>query len=178
MALAVRLRGQDFLYYPPGGQSAEGSHEPEGSPDAISIAENMKHEYSIVLFDGECNFCNATVQKLIRLDRKSRLKFASLQSAAGQRILREHGLPPEGVNSMLLLDNGILHQRSDAVLRLLRRIGGPVSVVSFLQMIPRPLRDAAYNFIARHRLKIAGRKKECAIPTPEIRARFLTEAGD
>jgi len=133
----------------------------------------MRFEYSIVLFDGVCNFCNRTVNFVIARDVHRRFKFAALQSDAGQRILRERGLPAEGINSFLLLENGLMFDRSTAALRVLRRLGGAWSLGYVLVAVPSVVRDAVYNFIAVNRYKWFGQRDSCSVPTPEMRQRFL-----
>lgn len=134
---------------------------------------NAKPEYSIILFDGVCNLCNGVVQFILRHDKAGRFKFAALQSDTGQRILRQHGLPPEGVNSFLLLENGRLFSRSTAALRLARRLGGFYSLAYLLMLVPQPLRDFVYKMVATNRYRFFGQRESCAIPTPDRKERFL-----
>ena len=128
---------------------------------------------SIVLFDGDCGLCNGVVNFVLRHDERGRFRFAPLQSPAGQSLLRRHGLPPEGVNSFILLENGMVFSRSTAALRLARRLGGVWSVFYYLVLVPRPLRDAVYALIARYRYRVFGRSDACTIPTPELKRRFV-----
>jgi predicted DCC family thiol-disulfide oxidoreductase YuxK len=128
---------------------------------------------SIVLFDGDCGLCNGVVNFVLRHDERGRFRFAPLQSPAGQRLLQSHGLPPEGVNSFLLLENGKLFSRSTASLRLARRLGGVWSLFYYLTLIPRPLRDAVYALIARYRYRVFGHSDACTMPTPELKRRLV-----
>jgi predicted DCC family thiol-disulfide oxidoreductase YuxK len=128
---------------------------------------------SIVLFDDVCNLCNRSVNTMLRFDRSGHLRFAPLQSPLGQRILREHDLPPEGVNSFLLLENGLLWNRSSAALRIARRMSGLWPVLFLFMIVPRPLRDAVYDFIAANRYRWFGQRDACALPNPQLRQRLL-----
>lgn len=131
---------------------------------------------SILLFDGECGLCNGVVNFVLHHDRQKRFRFAPLQSPAGQGLLRRYGLPPEGVNSMVLLENGALFTRSTAALRLARRLGGLLSLLYCLMIVPRPLRDVVYRLIAKFRYQVFGRSNACMMPSPEQRARFIEES--
>ena len=147
----------------------------------------------LILFDGVCNLCNASVAFVMRHDRRKMFRFASLQSATGQRLLTEHGAgedvrratstaasashaDDDGADawqSMVLIDEDGLFRRSTAVLRVLRRMGLPWSLASVFLVLPTSLRDWAYTVIARRRYRWFGKRDTCAIPTPEQRARFL-----
>jgi predicted DCC family thiol-disulfide oxidoreductase YuxK len=128
---------------------------------------------SIILYDGDCGLCNGVVNFVLRHDERARFRFAPLQSPAGQRLLQSHGLPPEGVNSFLLVEHGHLWSRSTAALRIARRMSGPWPTLFLLMAVPRPLRDAVYNFIAVNRYKWFGKRDACDLPTPQLRQRFV-----
>lgn len=129
----------------------------------------------VVLFDGVCNLCNGVVQFLIDHDPKAKLRFASLQSEAGRKLLLEHGMKaPEGdPDSIVFVVGGRAYAHSTAVLRIALALGGLWSVLAVGYVLPRFLRDALYRFIARHRYSWFGREESCRVPTPELRARFL-----
>ena len=129
---------------------------------------------TIVLFDGDCNLCTGSVQFLLGRDRKHRLRFAALQSAAGQALLRRHGLPPEGRETIVVLEAGRARVRSDAALLLARRLPWPWPLLAVFVACPRPLRDALYAWVARHRYRWFGRTESCMLPTPEVADRFLS----
>lgn len=126
-----------------------------------------------LLFDGVCNLCSGVVQWVIAHDAGARFRFASLQSDAGRALLAEHGLPLDAMDSVVLVDGDRHWLRSDAALELLRRIGGGWALLAALRIVPRPLRDAVYGWVARNRYRWYGRRAECWVPTPELRARFL-----
>ena len=128
---------------------------------------------TIVLFDGVCNLCNGSVQFLLRRDRRRRFRFAALQSAAGRALLERHGLPTETLETIVVLEGGRARVRSDAALHLARRLPWPWPVLAAFWILPRPLRDALYGFVARHRYRWFGRTESCMLPTPEVADRFL-----
>jgi predicted DCC family thiol-disulfide oxidoreductase YuxK len=128
---------------------------------------------SVVLFDGVCNLCNAAVNFIIDRDPDARFRFASIQSAAGAELLRSAGISGEGLNTLVLIESGRARVRSDAVLKIATMLGGAWPLLALFRIIPRPLRDLVYRGIARSRYRIFGRKSECVLPTPELRARFL-----
>jgi predicted DCC family thiol-disulfide oxidoreductase YuxK len=129
--------------------------------------------HPVVLFDGVCNLCHRAVQFLLEYDRDARLRFASLQSEVGRTLLAKHGLDADALDTMVLVDAGGAHLRSDAALRIVRFLGPPWSWLRALAALPRPLRDAGYDFIARNRYRWFGKKDACPLPRAEWTARFL-----
>jgi predicted DCC family thiol-disulfide oxidoreductase YuxK len=127
----------------------------------------------IVLFDGVCNFCNGSVNFLIRHDRSGKFRFASLQSDVGKSLLAQHGLHDLPLSTSVLIDGDKVFMNSDGVLETARRLGGVYALAAGLLFIPRSLRDAAYRVFARNRYKLFGRSEMCMVPTPELRERFL-----
>ena len=127
----------------------------------------------IVLFDGVCNFCNDSVNFLIRHDRAGKFRFASLQSDAGKSLLAQHGLQDLPLSTSVLIDGDKVFMNSDGVLETARRLGGVYALAAGLLFIPRTLRDWAYGVFARNRYKLFGRTEMCMVPTPEVRQRFL-----
>ena len=142
-----------------------GSMRSEGSP--------RPEAGTIVLFDGVCNLCNGAVQFLLRRDRRRRFRFAALQSAAGRALLAEYGLPTETLETLVVLTGGRARVRSDAALHLARRLPWPWPLLAVFTILPRPLRDALYAFVARHRYRWFGRTESCMLPSAETADRFL-----
>lgn len=128
----------------------------------------------VVLFDGVCNFCNATVRWLIERDATGSIRYASLQSNYAKRALAERGLFPE-LRSVVLLEGDRAYQRSTAALRLVRRLRFPWPLLYGLVLVPRALRDLAYDQFAGRRYAWFGKSDVCGIPDPEIRERFLDQ---
>jgi predicted DCC family thiol-disulfide oxidoreductase YuxK len=134
----------------------------------------MKTESPVLLFDGVCNLCNGTVQWIIERDPQGKIKFASLQSDAGRTLLQQHGLPVDQLNSVVLIDKGKLYMRSDASLQLLYLLGGWWAVLSLkLWVVPGFVRNAVYDYVARNRYRWFGKKDQCMMPSPALKARFL-----
>lgn len=127
----------------------------------------------IVLFDGVCNLCNGVVQFVLKHDKRDTFHFATLQSEAGQNLLRRHGLPTETFDSFVLVQNDQAWERSDAALQVVRHLGAPWRWLFVFVILPKRLRDALYNFVARHRYRWFGKKKACLLPGPDIAHRFL-----
>ena len=126
----------------------------------------------IILFDGECNFCDHSVQFIIKRDPKGYFKFASQQSDIGKKLLKQSGIPEDG-DSFVLIDRGDSYCKSSAALRICRNLQGMWKVFYYLLIVPRPIRDFFYGIIANNRYKWFGKKDSCMLPSPEIRNRFL-----
>lgn len=118
----------------------------------------------IVLFDGVCALCNGIVRFTRKRMKPDRLLFAPLQSPAGQALLEQHGLDPEATESVVVIDRRGAHLHSDAALRLMRELRFPWPVFAVFRIIPRPIRDAVYNWIARKRFDWFGRTEACPLP--------------
>lgn len=128
----------------------------------------------VILFDGVCNLCDGFVNFVIDRDPAGRFSFAALQTDAARALLRQHGLtPPDPPESVYLLENGQLYERSEAVLRVLGQLDSGWHRAAALRVVPRPLRDLAYNVVARYRYQLLGKHAACRLPTPELARRFL-----
>lgn len=127
---------------------------------------------NIILFDGECNFCNRSVQFIIKRDKRAIYKFASIQSDTGQELLNKHHVPTN-IDSLILIENLSYYTKSSAALKICRHLNGGWKLLYGLLLAPKPLRDYAYSIIARNRYKWFGKKDACMLPSPEIRKRFL-----
>ena len=128
---------------------------------------------AVILFDGVCNFCNGSVNFIIERDREGYFKFAPLQSEIGEKLLKEHGIDKTVTDSVVLIKDDKAYTHSTAALQVARKLDGAWRCFYYLIFVPRPLRDAFYKLFARFRYKLFGKKDECMLPTPEIRARFL-----
>lgn len=127
----------------------------------------------ILLFDGVCNLCNATVRFTIRRDRKGIFKFAALQSETGQMLLKKHGLDADDFDSFVLIEGEDYYLKSTAALRVMKTWGGVWKIWSVFKIVPAPLRDLIYSLIAKNRYRVFGRRSECVVPTDDVRERFL-----
>src|SRR5688572_6762145 len=115
----------------------------------------------VILFDGVCNYCNSLVNFIIRQDKQRTFVFAPLQSSAGQKLLLEHKLPSNDLDSFVLVENNKAYLRSTASLRVLKKLPWYWKWTQVLWIVPRSLRDGVYNFIARNRYKWFGKKDSC-----------------
>lgn len=127
----------------------------------------------IIFFDGVCNLCNTTVDFLISRDAKRHFRYASLQSEAGQSMLRKHNLPTSEFGSFLYLDGDTLHTKSSGALRVAVKLGGFWTLMGVFLIVPPFIRNAVYDLIAKHRYRWFGKRETCRVPTPEERTLFL-----
>lgn len=127
----------------------------------------------LLLFDGVCNLCDQTVQWVLAHDRRGIVKFCSIQSELGSRLYRERGFDPEEPHSMVLITPEGSFAKSDAALQLAKLMGGRLAWFSWARVIPRPLRDLAYSFVARNRYRFFGKKDQCWLLRPEWKERFV-----
>lgn len=132
----------------------------------------------ILLYDGTCGFCAWSVQLVLRHDRRQTLRFASLQGDYGTAVRSRHA-ELAGVDSIVWVepdgDGGTesVAVRSEAALRVTRYLGGWWTLGLAGRIIPRPVRDALYDVIARNRHKLVGAGASCLLPGPDVRQRFL-----
>jgi predicted DCC family thiol-disulfide oxidoreductase YuxK len=146
----------------------------EITPAAVVLADGAP----LLLYDGSCGFCAESVQFVLRHDRRRRtLRFASLQGAVGSEVRARHP-ELEGVDSVIWYESDsprdVLLVRSSAVLRVLRYLGGAWRPLGWIGgVVPRPLRDLAYDFIARHRHRLVRGAPLCVIPAADQRDRFV-----
>lgn len=127
----------------------------------------------VILFDGVCNFCNSSVNFVLKRNAKKNIMFAPLQSAAGQKLLQSHNMPVDGLQSVIFIEGMAIYERSTAALRICRQLNGLWPLFYGLIVVPRFIRDGVYNWIANNRYTWFGRRQECMIPSPDVKARFL-----
>lgn len=128
---------------------------------------------SIVLVDGVCHLCQGLIRFIIPRDPKGEFLFAPIQSELAAKLMSEAGLQPGQLNTVVLLEKGVCYTESAAVLRIARRLRFPWPAAYVFLLVPRPIRDALYRYIARNRYRWFGRDEQCLLPTPEIKQRFL-----
>ncbi|HUQ88649.1 MAG TPA: DCC1-like thiol-disulfide oxidoreductase family protein [Vicinamibacterales bacterium] len=126
----------------------------------------------IILFDGTCAFCERSVRFIATRDR-GYFKFGASQNAEGQALLAKYGTTREATRSLILIEGDQIYLRSDAVLRIGARMNAPWKFAAVFLVVPRPLRDLLYRFVAAIRYRIAGESNACEIPPPEIRTRLI-----
>lgn len=134
----------------------------------------MNEEKKIILFDGVCNLCNSSVNKVIAADVENNFVFAALQSEAGKKLASERKINIEQTDSIILIDPGTAYYtKSEAALEIGKHLKGYRILSKLLILIPRGLRNIVYDFIAKNRYKWYGKKEQCMIPTPELKTKFL-----
>ena len=127
----------------------------------------------ILLFDGHCNLCNAWVKFVMNRDPLGKVRFASLQSRAGKTLLDERQIDQNYNDSLVLIEEEEVSVSSTAALRTLSYLSTWESQLKFLLVLPRPLRNLIYRFVAKYRYKWFGRREQCMVPTEELSQRFL-----
>lgn len=128
---------------------------------------------AIVLFDGVCNFCNASVNFVIARDKAGYFKFAPLQSVIGEELRTRHGIDKVETDSVIVIENERVYTHSSAALRIARHLDGIWSWTYVFVIVPKPIRDLLYRLFARNRYRLFGRQDACMMPTPDVRARFM-----
>ena len=137
---------------------------------------------SVILFDGVCNLCNASVNFVIERDHNGEFVFGSLQSEEGISLLKEYDRSGLGLSSIVLIDrtaagDPIVHSESNAALHILSRLPGIWKLSRVFWLVPAFLRDGIYRFIARNRYRWFGKRDVCRVPTPELEKRFIAPLG-
>ncbi|MFN7905092.1 MAG: thiol-disulfide oxidoreductase DCC family protein [Pseudobdellovibrionaceae bacterium] len=128
---------------------------------------------SLILFDGVCNFCNASVNFIIDRDSQNQFVFASLQSHLGQEILKKHHKPLADFDSLLLIQNDLIYEKSTAALMIAQQLAFPWSLFRIFLFLPKFFRDPFYALIAKYRYNIFGKSEVCRIPTPTEKLKIL-----
>jgi predicted DCC family thiol-disulfide oxidoreductase YuxK len=140
--------------------------------------ESAANTKPIVLYDGVCGLCNHLVQFLLKRDTHDGFTFASLQSEFAQRLLTNHDIDPLDLNTVYVVKhhgqaNETLLARSDAILYMLRQLGGVWKLTAVGRVLPKAFRDAVYKIVARNRYRVFGKHESCMLPEPKHRAKFL-----
>lgn len=140
----------------------------------MNSADKIPANKQLILFDGVCNFCDQTVQKIIKADAKNIFVFASLQSSFGQEILQYLGITKTTDSIVLYRPGFAYYTESDAVLNISKQLGGIYPLLQIGRIFPKKIRDVMYRSFAKNRYKWFGKKDECPLPSPEIRQKFLS----
>lgn len=134
------------------------------------MIENKK----IILFDGVCNLCNGAINFIIAHDKKDVFRYASLQSKIGRQLTEERGIDTAKIDSIVLIEPGeAFYIKSSAALHIAKHLSGGYALLKYFLFLPEFLRNGVYNIIANNRYRWFGKKKECMIPSPELKAKFL-----
>ena len=141
----------------------------EGKPETSLILSDTP----IILYDGVCNLCTQSVQFVIQRDARKRFRFASLQSPFADKFLGKADQGQDRLASIVLVVGNQVYRESTAALLTAKRLGGLWPILTVLLVIPRPIRDLVYKWLARHRYGILGKQEHCWVPPYEMSDRFL-----
>jgi predicted DCC family thiol-disulfide oxidoreductase YuxK len=133
----------------------------------------MTHSQGIILFDGVCNLCNASINFVIDRDKNRYFRYSALQSESGATFLEKFQMPTSVFNSIILIEGEKYYTRSTAALRIARKMDGLWPLMYGFIIIPPFIRNFVYDFIAKNRYKWFGKEETCRIPTPELKSLFL-----
>ena len=128
---------------------------------------------SIILFDGVCNLCNASVNFVIKHDKKERFLFASFQSDAAKEILLQFNLKNLYEDTVILVEDHKVYDKSTAALKIAKHLNGLFKAFYVFIIVSKFLRDPIYRFVANHRYQWFGKRESCVIPSPGLKNRFL-----
>lgn len=137
------------------------------------LLKKIPNNYELILFDGVCNFCSASINFVIDHDPEKHFKFAALQSEIGQDILKKFNKNTEDFDSVILLKNNTLYQKSEAAFEITKHLSGVWKYLSVFGILPTIFLNFFYDIVAKNRYKIFGKTDSCRMPTPELRERFL-----
>ena len=137
-----------------------------------NLKKSLPSDKQILLFDGVCNLCDKFVQFVLRHDHKELFVFASLQSSIGQQLLQEYSLNKD-LTTVILLSNDKAYTHSDVALKVYYSLGGWLKITYLAYLIPKPIRDIIYTWIADNRYRLFGKQDQCIVPKVEWKARFL-----
>ena len=127
----------------------------------------------IILFDGDCNFCDASVQFIIKRDPSAHFHFTSLQSEKGVQLRKQYGISDE-IDSLVLIENGRVYTKSSAALRIAKKLDGLWHLLFLFILVPPIIRNGVYDYFAANRYKWFGKKEDaCMLPSPNERKRFI-----
>ena len=136
--------------------------------------QNLPKGKKIILFDGVCNLCDASVHYVIKHDKNDLFRFVALQSDLGQTILKHIGINPTHIDSVILYEPEVAYYyKSSAALEIAKELKGIFTLATLFQIAPTGLRDFIYDFVAKNRYKWYGKKEACLVPSPELLAKFL-----
>ena len=128
----------------------------------------------VILFDGVCNFCNGFANFILRRDRRGVFRLGTLQSPAGQALLKQASLPSDFLDSVVVIEGDHAYTKSAAALRIARDLPFPWYLANAFGVVPRIARDPIYTWIARNRYRWFGKRDTCRVPTKDEQSRFIT----
>ena len=134
---------------------------------------NKQSTHSIILFDGVCNLCNGAINFVIKRDNSNVFKFAPLQENSGILLLKKYAINPQKLDTIILIENDRVYLKSSAALRISKKMSNLWPLLYVCIVLPKFLRDAVYDYIAKNRYTWFGKKDECMIPSPTTKDKFL-----
>ncbi|MFN4026897.1 MAG: thiol-disulfide oxidoreductase DCC family protein [Flavobacterium sp.] len=135
---------------------------------------DLPRDKKIILFDGVCNLCNASVQFVIKHDTKDLFRFIPLQSDLGQKILNHIGINRQKTDSIVLYEPGkAYYYKAEAALKIVSEFGGMYKLLKIFSLFPKFICDAIYDYIAKNRYRWYGKQDVCMMPNPELATKFL-----
>ena len=135
----------------------------------------MSDEHPIILYDGYCALCDASVQFVLKHEKEEYFYFAPLQSKLGQQLLKKYGIDTSRTDSIILIEHNQAYEQSTAALKVAGKLRFPTSSLKHFIFIPKPIRDFFYRLISTNRYKFFPKKSECILPEQKHRSRFLGE---
>jgi predicted DCC family thiol-disulfide oxidoreductase YuxK len=126
----------------------------------------------MILYDGVCVFCSRWIRFIAARDQAKRFRFTAIQSAYGTRLAQAFGIDPDDPDTNAVIHGGVAHFKSDAALTVLSNLPG-WEWTRVLFAVPKPLRNAVYNLVAKNRYRIFGKYEACFVPDAAMRERVL-----
>lgn len=140
---------------------------------SVGLPSFVKPTDKIVLFDAVCKLCTGWSKFLVEHDTHAKFKLCSVQSMQGQAILQALDMPTDEFDTMLLLDNGQVYEKSDAFLKIMQQLPMPFNAVAIGSWVPKTIRNWAYDYVASRRYQWFGKHDQCVVPNAQIRSRFI-----
>jgi predicted DCC family thiol-disulfide oxidoreductase YuxK len=136
------------------------------------IANDRWPDDDVILYDGVCVFCSRWIRFIAARDTERRFRFTAIQSAYGTRLAAAFGIDPENPDTNAVIHGGVATFKSDAALTVVSNLPG-WRWTRALRLVPKSLRDAVYNLVARNRYRMFGKYEECFLPDAAFRARVI-----
>jgi predicted DCC family thiol-disulfide oxidoreductase YuxK len=139
--------------------------------ESVTAMDSTNH--GIVLYDGTCLFCHASMRFIVEHDAAGYFRFGAAQDPRAQPLLQAHGLGDITASTIVLIENDTVYLRSTAALRIARRLDFPWNLMRMFLVVPWFIRDAIYDVVSALRYRIAGKTDSCEIPSEAIRQRLV-----
>lgn len=141
-----------------------------GSNRTITVQQDLlvqSAEHPIIVFDGDCVFCSANAQFVLRHDRRHHFRLAAMQGEVGTALYKRFGIDPKDPESMIVVTGDQALRDSDGVLAIYAGLGWPWRATMIFRVVPKFIRDSVYGWVARNRYRLFGRREQCFVPTDE-----------